>query len=115
MTFPEDQIAELKRHCTELSQYEEAGITYLMLKNLPLPEGCLPATCDALLVPTGRDGYSSRLFFNQTIQPATARLLNWNAVGVRVMERNWQAFSWQVTRPNLRLQELLVAHLKGLT
>ena len=115
MTFPEDQITELKRHCAELSQYEEASITYLLLKKLLLPEGCRPSACDALLVPNGRDGYSSRLFFDQTIQPATARALNWNAVGVRVIERNWQAFSWRVNRPNLRLEELLVAHLKGLT
>ncbi len=115
VTFPEDETTELKCHCEELSQYEEASITYLLLKKLLLPVGCLPATCDALLVPNGRDGYLSRLFFEQRIQPASPRVLNWNAQGIRVIERNWQAFSWQVTRANLRLPELLVAHLKGLT
>ena len=115
MTFPEDEITDLKRHCEELSLYEEAAVTYLLLKKLTLPAGCLPSACDALLVPKGRDGYPSRLFFDQIVHPASPHLLNWNAQGIRVIERNWQAFSWRVTRPNLRLPELLTAHLKGLT
>ena len=88
MTFPEDETTELKRHCEELSLYEEASVTYLLLKKLTLPAGCLPSTCDALFVPNGRDGYPSRLFFDQIVQPAAPRLLNWNALGIRVIESN---------------------------
>ena len=39
--------------------------------------------------------------------------LNWNADGVRLLERNWYAYSWKVN-PNLRLAQMIAAHLKGL-
>jgi hypothetical protein len=60
MTFPDDQIVELKRLCPEVHLYEEAGRAYLLLPGLNLPDGCMPATSDALLCPTARDGCSSR-------------------------------------------------------
>ena len=82
MSFPEDQVAELKLLCAEAQQCEEAGCTYLLLPGLKLPKGCSPAKTDALLCPTARDGYPFRLFFAERVQSSTK--LNWNAERVRI-------------------------------
>ncbi len=111
MSFPEDQIAELKQLCPDAKVYPEAGCTYLLLPGLSLPEGCEPATSDALLCPTARDGYPSRLFFADKVKSSTER--NWNVTGVRIVERTWHAFSWKAN-PNLRLVQMVAAHVGAL-
>lgn len=111
MPFPEDQVAELKLICPDVSAVEEGGCVFLLLPGLHLPEGCSPVCIDALLCPTARDGYDSRLFFSERLQTKTER--NWNATGVRIAERNWHAFSWK-TSPNLRLAQMVAAHLRAL-
>ena len=58
MTFPTDQVEELKQLCAGVKQCEEAGCIYLLLPGLQLPDGCAPANTDALLCPTERDGYA---------------------------------------------------------
>ena len=109
MAFAADDIAELIQLFTRVQQAEEGGFTYFLLLDVALPEGCTPATLDALLCPMARDGYSSRLFLSQQIAhrgPGT----NWNAVNVRLLERNWFAVSWRV-RAALRLAQLVRGHL----
>lgn len=110
-SFPDEQVAELNMLCCGVQQCEEAGFTYLLLPGLALPEGCRPPAIDALLCPTARDGYPSRLFFAERVQ--SAKQLNWNANAVRIVERNWDAFSWKVN-PNLRLAQMVAAHLRAL-
>ena len=112
-TFAADELDELRSYCVSVASACEGGCTYLLLEKLTLPVGCTPAFCDALLCPTPRDGYQSRLFFSEPI--ASSRSLNWNANGLRILDRNWHAFSWKVERPNLRLAEVLVRHLEGFT
>ena len=51
MSFPEDQAAELKLLCPDVSVVNEAGCTYLLLPGLNLPDGCSPASTDTLLCP----------------------------------------------------------------
>jgi hypothetical protein len=111
MTFPDDQVGELKWLCPTVQQCDECGQTYLLLPGLALPEGCSPINSDALLCPTERDGYPSRLFFAD--QVTTSAPLNWNANAVRILDRNWHAFSWKVNR-NLRLVQMVAAHLRPL-
>src|SRR3954463_15225982 len=111
MSYPEDQVAELKLLCPDISQVEEAGCTFLLLPGLNLPDGCNPARTDALLCPSARDGYASRLFFAEKVQTKAER--NWNATGVRIAERNWHAYSWK-TNSNLRLAQMVAAHLRAL-
>jgi hypothetical protein len=111
MSYPEDQVAELKLLCPDVSQVEEAGCTFLLLPGLNLPDGCRPARTDALLCPSARDGYASRLFFAEKVRSKVGR--NWNATGVRIAERNWHAFSWK-TNANLRLAQMVAAHLRAL-
>lgn len=111
MSFPSDQIEELKRLFGNVRAAEEGGTTYFLIPALALPASCTPSNVDALLCPTTRDGYHSRLFFAERIQSPIPR--NWNANGVRIIERNWYAFSWKVPE-NLRLAQIIGVHLRGL-
>lgn len=111
MTSGDDELRELLRQYPELEEGTEAGITYYIIPSLRLPEGCTPDRVDALLCPKGRDGYSSRLFLERAVTCQAAR--NWNASNVRILERNWFAVSWRVSAPNLRLAQLLAAHLEA--
>jgi hypothetical protein len=110
MDLPQDQIDELKKIAPDLSAAEEGGFTYLLLRNVVMPEGCIPQHCDLLLCPVAKDGYESRLYFASQIVGCADR--NWNG-NLRVLERNWFAFSWKV-QPGLRLAPMLIIHLNGL-
>jgi hypothetical protein len=112
IVFPKDQIEELKHCCQAVSACQDGGIDYLLLEGLALPPGCSPARIDALLCPTFRDGYSSRLFFAAQVQSPFAR--NWNFDG-RICERNWHGYSWKTDDPRpMRLAQLVRLHLDGL-
>lgn len=110
MDFPQDQFAEMKSLFGDIMRSEEAGVTYMLVSKLKLPESCKPAEVDALLCPQGRDGYPSRLYFAQQIQ--SPRALNWNG-NIRILEQNWFAFSWKI-EPNLRLAQMIAAFLRVL-
>jgi hypothetical protein len=110
MSFPEDQVAEVKRFYPDVLAAKDGGITYLVLRDAPLPAGCNPPRMDLLLCPSERDGYTSRLYFAERV--TCNNNLNWNGM-VRVIERNWHAFSWRVD-PGLRLLQMLLAHLGAL-
>lgn len=111
MDYPRDQIDEIKKLFGEVRSCDESGYTYFFIPNLPLPEGCIPEKVDVLLCPTSRgDGYSSRLFFAEKIE--SRKSLNWNVNGIRIIERNWYAFSWQ-TPKNLRLAAMVAIHLRA--
>lgn len=111
MVIPDEQVQELRLLCPGVARCDEGGRTYLYLPGLTLPEGFSPSPIDALLCPTDLDGYPSRLFFTAKIQPTPK--CNWNASGVRILEKSWEAFSWKIT-PGLRLAQMVAAHLKGL-
>jgi len=109
--YPPDQIQELKQLCEVISACSEGGVNYIFMQKLALPPQCAPDKSDALLCPTGRDGYPSRLLFSQVIQGPFAR--NWNFNG-RICERNWAGFSWKVENPQaMRLAQLVRVHLDG--
>ena len=110
MNFDETQIIELKNITPNLSIAEEGGYEFILIEGLKLPDGCQPTVVDALLCPTPREGYQSRLYFSEKIGGCPAR--NWNG-NIRVLERNWYAISWQVPS-GLKLFEILFVHLKAL-
>lgn len=110
MEFDETQIAELKRITPNLSTAQEGGYSFILIEGLRLPDGCNPQVINALLCPQMREGYQSRLFFDQQITGCPQR--NWNG-NIRVLEKNWYAISWQ-TPSGLKLNEMLIAHLKAL-
>src|SRR5690348_15146415 len=92
MSDPDEELAALQRTYPGSKRCEEGGTTFYFIPNLPLPEGCTPCSTDALLCPSQRDGYPSRLYFAERVQGPVA--LNWNTT-CRILERNWTAFSWQ--------------------
>lgn len=110
-SFLRNKPDELKAYCAKLSALSEAETTFFLLESLPLPQGCDPEKCDALLCPTAREGYPSRLYFSALVTSPYSR--NWNVSNVRICERNWFAFSWKVELPNATLRQLLLAHLGG--
>lgn len=112
MPFPDEQIAEMKALFPGVQLAQEGGCSYFLIPALQLPAGCTPATVDALFCPTGRDGYASRLFFAQMI--AAPRSRNWNAQGIRILDRNWFAFSWNIKQNGLRLTQAITYHLSAL-
>jgi hypothetical protein len=111
MNFAQEQITELKDLFPNVQACDEGGVTFFLIPDFKLPEGCIPSNADALLCPTSRDGYDSRLYFSDKIQ--TAKPLNWNANCVRILERNWHAFSWRIP-PGLRLSQMVATHWRGL-
>ncbi len=110
MSFPGEQVAELSALYPGLQQATEAGVLYFLIPSLALPAGCSAASVDALLCPTQREGYESRLFLSKQITCAATR--NWNASNIRVLERNWFAVSWK-TRSGLRLAQMVSAHIEA--
>lgn len=110
MATIDEQIRELLRHHPDAEEGTEAGVRYFLIPGLRLPDGCTPDRAAALLCPTARDGYPSRLFLEKRVSCRTAR--NWNVSNVRILERNWFAVSWRVN-PNLRLAQMVAAHLEA--
>lgn len=114
MEYPKEQIDELRGYCSSISALAEGNVTFLLLKDLRLPDGCEPASCDALLRPVnGDDGYPSRLYLSHQVKSAYTR--NWNVINARICEKNWFAFSWKLTIPSPTLAQMLVGHMTGFT
>lgn len=112
-TYPQEQIEALKNYCSKLSAFVENGVTFLHLEGLRLPRGCTPESCDALLCPSERDGYPSRLYLSVQVSSGCTR--NWNVSNARIGEKNWYAFSWRVALTAPTLTQILIEHLKGFT
>ena len=113
MEFPTEQIEALKPYCASLRALVEGGTTFFYLEKMPLPVGCTPSSCDALLCPSSRDNYPSRLYLSVKVESPYSR--NWNVTDARIGEKNWFAFSWKVELPGATLVQILLAHLAGFT
>jgi hypothetical protein len=109
MTYSSIEMEELRVLAGAVSCTTEGGVTLFLLQPLQLPEGCTPPQVEALLCPSPRDGYDSRLYFAQLVQGRVQR--NW--AEHRLVDRNWWAFSWR-TQPGLRLAQMVAIHLRGL-
>lgn len=107
----QEHLEELQSLCPDAKQVTECGTDYVLLPSLKLPEGCNPGVVDCLLSLGARDGYANRLFFAKVVASHQAR--NWNGQNIRILERNWFAYSWRVPG-GLRPIEILIAHLQAL-
>ncbi len=107
----EEDIEELRSLSPDARPAAEGGIDYVLLPALKLPEGCKPSVVDCLLALGPRGGYENRLFFAQPVESPRKR--NWNGQNIRILERNWFAYSWRVPS-GLRPIETLIGHLEGL-
>jgi len=110
MDIPDEQIKELEKYFEGTRRIEEGGLIYFYIPTLVLPDGCEPKVVEAMLCPVQRDGYPSRLFLSAMVKTPFPR--NWNANGVRIMERQWYAFSYNHIKGTLL--QMLAAHLRGL-
>jgi hypothetical protein len=108
---PEDQLREVAALYPGTATAREGGVIFVLLPNVPLPDGLTPTHADLLLCPVERDGYQCRLYFGAAIQGGPPQ--NWHVQGVRILERPWWAFSWRVPQ-GLRLAQMVEAHLHGL-
>lgn len=113
MNYSEDEIAELKRYAASVSVAEEGGVTFFRMEGLRLPTGWNPPTCTALFCPTAHAGYHSRLYYDRKVPTRVGR--NWNSDNVRILDAGWYAFSWNFEIGGLRLAQILLRHLEGLT
>jgi hypothetical protein len=107
MKFPPEQVDMLKKVYPNVQEAEEAGISYFLLPELDMPDGCIPVKTDALFCPMTRDGYPSRLFLSVKLSGCPER--NWNFQG-RILDRTWYAISWKLSLEQ-NLIQLLRAHL----
>lgn len=112
MSFPSDEIEELKSCFAGLSTASEGGTAFILIPEMGLPAGCEPKVVDALLCPTPRDGYASRLFVSAKITHQ-GKGQNWNAAGVVILGRQWWAVSWKAQDSNKRLSAMLASHLEA--
>lgn len=111
MALAPDEVAELVAVYPDARVASEGGQEFVLIPGLELPEGVAPVRVDALLCPTPRDGYPSRLFYGTRPQNAPAQFRNVRAS--HVLGRTWHACSWRV-RTGLRLVQLVRAHLDAL-
>lgn len=109
-----EEIEELRVAFPGVAEASEGGVGYVFIPDLRLPAGTRPEQVDALLCPQAdRHGYPSRLFFAERLE--SNKSLNWNPPnGIRILERNWHAFSWRLNHTGLRLVQLVALHLKPL-
>lgn len=115
MSFDETQIKELKSLCPSLMGVEDGGTAYISIPKLKLPNECAPEVVDALLCPSTRDGYNSRLFLSEKVNHKGPGQ-NWNPNdGVIIANRRWWAVSWNTNAEKLRLLQMVLNHLDAFT
>lgn len=98
-------LVEVKRVCPLAEEMSEAGLPYLLLPKLKLPDGQI---VDGLLSLQPRDGYPTRLFLSMR----TSKTLNRSCH--RILERDWHTWSWTGVDSSLRPVEILLRHLAAL-
>jgi hypothetical protein len=106
--LPPEQMEELKTICPDAREMSEAGLAYILLPGLRLPEGNNPTQVDALLCLQQREGYPTRLFLSEQV---AGKGNNWNSF--RVLDRTWLACSWNNVGSLLRPAQVLAEHLRA--
>jgi hypothetical protein len=106
------QVEELKGYYSDLKLVEDGGVEFIFISPFPLPAGCSPTLVDALLCPSKRDGYPSRLFVSAKIEHKGPGQ-NWNPQTAAIIAgRQWWAVSWK-TADNQTLLGMVLAHLEA--
>jgi hypothetical protein len=113
VNFAADEVIEMKTAFAGLATASEGGTGFILIPSLSLPAGCNPPIIDALLCPSPRDGYPSRLFLSSRIMHKGPGQ-NWNSDQV-ILGKRWFAVSWRVDQSATRLLAILAAHLEAFT
>lgn len=101
-----DELNELEQICPGAKEMPVGGIGFIFLPNLKIPG---QGQMDALLCPQARDSYATRLFLSLQI---SGKGSNWTQH--RILDRPWYTWSWKDVGAELRLAEILAAHLSAL-
>jgi hypothetical protein len=101
-----DEFDELKRICPGAKEMPEASIDFILLPDLKISG---QGQVDGLLCPQARDGYPTRLFLSKEV-PGKGN--NWTTH--RILDRTWWTWSWKDVSADLRLAEILAAHISAL-
>lgn len=107
----EDQFADLLKYYPQAKRASEGGVQYIFISDIELPSGCSPEKVDVLLNPIPQGAYKSRLYYSEKISGIPAK--NWNST-VRVLDRNWDAYSWR-SEAGMSLLQMVRYHLYTLT
>jgi hypothetical protein len=105
---PPEQMEELRAICPDAREMSEAGLPYVHLPGLRLPEHSNPPQADGLLSLQGREGYPTRLFVSRQV---IGKGNNWNTF--RILDKTWFACSWNNVSSSLRPAEILAEHLRA--
>lgn len=106
-----ERLETLKSAYPGLALGKESGTEFILIPELILPEGCQPGKLAALLCPTERDSYPSRLFLSEKITHSGPGI-NWTVNGVQILGRSWWAVSWRIAESEFP-HEILLNHLKA--
>ena len=106
--IPPDALEEIKRICHGAQEMSEAGVAYLHLPQLKLPDGRTSTIVEALLCMQSRDGYPTRLFLSQ---PFSGKGQNWTTH--RILDKVWHTCSWNHISSDLRPAQILAEHLRA--
>jgi hypothetical protein len=106
--IPPEQMEELRAICPDAREMSEAGLAYVFLPGLRLPDGSNPPQADSLLCLESREGYPTRLFVSQQV---AGRGNNWNSF--RILDKTWFACSWNNVSSALRPTQILAEHLRA--
>jgi len=108
--LPTGEVEALKALFPNIALAEEGGTSFILIKNVTLPDGCEPRQVEALLCPSERDGYPSRLFLSHKVSHH-GKGTNWSpSGGAMILGRVWWAVSWR-TRSGQSLTEMVLDHL----
>lgn len=100
------QLTRLRALCPGAELWEGAGTPMVFLPGLRVESRGAVHQVDALLSPTGADGYETRLYFSKQL-PANR---NWQSCVV--MARSWFAASWRGIRADQPWLDILGSHLE---
>jgi len=87
----------------------DAGVNYLYLPGLRIHSAGQILILDALLCPSEHSGYTTRLFLSE---PIPNKCNNWSVH--TILSRTWHTWSWNNVPANLKLLQILSAHLRAL-
>jgi hypothetical protein len=104
MVAPEE-LEEIKKICPGAQEMGEAGVTYIHLPQLTLPDRCI---VEAILCLQAHSGYATRLFLSKIVE---GKGQNWTLH--RIMDKVWHTPSWNHVTADLRPAEILAEHLRA--
>ena len=104
------RFIEVKKVCSKAELWSEGGKNHVYLPAFKVASHDLKHQMDLLLCPYDRDGYTSRLFFQEQIK---GKVSNWSTFNI--CGRTWYGYSWKGIPNDIPYYQMLLGHLGALT